>query len=182
MAVTSEIAPVRKRGLYNSLMIFTIVPYCPSQLYGQLVAAHSSWRYIGLWCGVWAFVGLVLTVIFYHPPPRRNTLDMTGSEILKRIDYVGGILSISGMLLFMMGLQWGGYNYPWASAHVLVPLLLGVALIAAFFVWESRFATYPMFPRRLKNESRVLTMTLIITAIRSVVLRTKALRKLLTFR
>ena len=27
-------------------------------------------------------------------------------------------------------------QYPWRSAHVLAPLLIGVALIAAFFVWE----------------------------------------------
>lgn len=147
-------------------MVFTIVPYCPSQLWGQLVAAHSSWRYIGLWCALWAFTGLALTVIFYHPPPRANSKDLSRKEILKRIDYVGGILSISGMLLFMMGLQWGGYNYPWTSAHVLVPLLLGALLVVCFFVWEGWFASHPMFPTRLKRESRVLTMTLVITAIR----------------
>lgn len=49
LAVTSEIAPTRKRGLYNAGIVLTIFPYCPSQLWGQLVAAHSTWRYIGLW-------------------------------------------------------------------------------------------------------------------------------------
>ena len=60
------------------------------------------------------------------------------------------------MLLFMMGLQWGGYNYPWVSAHVLLPLLLGAVLVAAFFAWKIWFATFPMFPRHLKQESRLL--------------------------
>lgn len=165
LAVTSEIAPNKKRGFYNSMMVLTIVPFCPSQLWGQLVASHSSWRYIGLWCGLWAFIGLVMTVIFYHPPPRQNSSGLTKMEIFKRIDFVGGILSISGMLLFMAGLQWGGYNYPWKSAHVLVPLILGIALLAAFFVWESYFAKYPMFPGRIKQEPRILMLTLIITAI-----------------
>lgn len=31
-------------------------------------------------------------------------------EVLKQIDYVGGLLSISGMVLFMAGMQWGGYQ------------------------------------------------------------------------
>lgn len=31
-------------------------------------------------------------------------------QVLKEIDYVGGLLSISGMILFLAGLQWGGYQ------------------------------------------------------------------------
>lgn len=165
LAVTSEIAPTSKRGLYNALMVFTILPFCPSQLWGQLVAHYATWRYIGLWCALWALIGLVLTIVFYHPPPRPNNAGLSRKEVLTRIDYLGGLLSISGMLLFMMGLQWGGYNYPWASAHVLVPLILGVVLMALFFLWEARFAPFPMFPRRLNQEPRLLVLTLIITLI-----------------
>jgi len=40
----------------------------------------------------------------------------------------------------MMGMQWGGYQYPWGSAHVLAPLILGVVLLIAFFIWESKLA------------------------------------------
>ncbi|OJD34843.1 mfs drug efflux [Diplodia corticola] len=165
LAVTSEIAPTRKRGKYNAWMILTILPFCPSVLWAQLVAHYGSWRYIGLWCAIWAFIGLALTFIFYHPPPRSNTTGLSKREILKRIDYVGGLLSISGLLLFMAGLQWGGYNYPWTSAHTLAPLLIGAALVAAFLVWESKFAAYPMFPSSIKREPRILLLTLIITFI-----------------
>jgi hypothetical protein len=51
----------------------------------------------------------VITAIFYHPPPRVNSQGLSRSQVLKEIDYLGGLLSISGMLLFMMGMQWGGY-------------------------------------------------------------------------
>lgn len=143
----------------------TIVPFCPSVLWGQWVAHYGSWRYIGLWCAIWAAIGLLLTIVFYHPPPRSNTSGLSKREVLKRIDYIGGFLSISGLLLFMAGLQWGGYNYPWTSAHTLVPLLLGVVLIAAFLIWEWRFASFPMFPSSIKREPRILMLTLIITFI-----------------
>jgi hypothetical protein len=62
-------------------------------------------------------------------------------------------------------MQWGGYQYKWTSAHVLVPLILGILLIIGFFAWEAYGAKYPMFPARLKQESRIFTLTLIITAI-----------------
>jgi MFS family permease len=100
LAATSELAPTAKRGKYVGILVFTIVPFCPSVLYGQLIAYYSSWRYIGLLCAVWAFIGLVLTVVFYFPPPPANLNATTRREILKQIDIVGGLLSISGMILF----------------------------------------------------------------------------------
>ena len=165
LAVTSELAPTRKRGIYVAILTFTIIPYCPSVLWGQLVASHGSWRYIGLWCGVWAFIGLSMTVVFYHPPPRINSAGLSRREILKRIDYVGGFLSISGVLLFMAGVQWGGYQYSWKSVHVLVPLILGGCLFIAFLLYEAFLAPYPMFPGALLQEPRVLLLTFIITFI-----------------
>lgn len=103
LAVTSELAPTSQRGKYVAVLIFTIIPFCPSVLWAQLIASHSSWRWIGLWCGVWAFIGLVLTAVFYHPPPRVNSIGMSRKQVLAEIDYVGGFLSVAGMILFMAG-------------------------------------------------------------------------------
>jgi MFS family permease len=101
LAVTSELAPTAKRGKYVAVLIFTIIPFCPSVLWGQLIAYYSTWRWIGLLCGIWNFIGLTLVAIFYFPPPRVNSMGMSRKEILRQIDYVGGILSIGGMILFM---------------------------------------------------------------------------------
>jgi MFS family permease len=165
LAVTSELAPTRKRGIYVSALIFTILPFCPSVLWGQLIASHSTWRYVGLFCGLWAFIGLVMTAIFYFPPPRTASVGLSRKEVIKRIDFVGGFLSISGLLLFMMGIQWGGYQYPWKSTHALVPLFIGVLLFVAFIVYEKKWARYPMFPSEIGREPRLLVLTLIITFI-----------------
>ena len=145
LAVTSELAPTRKRGKYVAILVFTIIPFCPSVLWAQLIASHSSWRYCGALCGAWAAVGLIMTIIFYFPPPRINSQGLTRREIVSQIDFVGGALSIPGMLLFMMAMQWGGYQYAWSSPHVLVCLFIGVALITAFIVYEAKFAKYPMY-------------------------------------
>jgi MFS family permease len=136
LAVTSELAPTSKRGKYVAVLIFTIIPFCPSVLWAQLIAYYSTWRWIGLLCGIWNFIGLVMTAIFYFPPPRVNSTGMSRKEILNQIDYVGGLLSIGGMILFMAGMQWGGYQYNWSSAHVLAPLILGAVMLIAFVFWE----------------------------------------------
>ena len=55
-------------------------------------------------------VDFVLLLIFYHPPPRPNVSGLTYRQIIGRIDFIGAILSIGGISLFLLGLQWGGYN------------------------------------------------------------------------
>ena len=110
LAATSELAPTAKRGKYVAILVFTIIPFCPSVMWGQLIAYHAGWRWCGLLCGIWAFIGFVLTLIFYFPPPRVNSLGLSKREIIGQIDFIGGLLSISGMILFMAGMQWGGYQ------------------------------------------------------------------------
>jgi hypothetical protein len=56
-------------------------------------------------------------------------------------------------------------QYPWSSAHVLAPLILGVVFLIAFAFWEIYGTKYPIFPSRLKQEPRTLGMTLVITFI-----------------
>ncbi|PNS14855.1 hypothetical protein CAC42_2084 [Sphaceloma murrayae] len=164
LAATSEMAPTRKRGKYVAILVFTIAPFCPSVLYGQLIAQYSSWRYVGLVCGGWAAIGVLMTAIFYHPPPRPNSAGLSKMQVLKQIDYLGGLLSIGGLVLFMAGILWGGYQYPWSSPHTLVPLILGAVMLVAFVVWQ-RFAPYPMYPARLNQNKRILGLTLVITFI-----------------
>lgn len=110
LAATSELAPTRKRGKYVAVLIFTIIPFCPSVLWGQLIASHAGWRYCGALCGAWAAVGFLMTLFFYFPPPRVNSRGLTRKQVIEQIDFVGGFLSIVGMILFMAGLQWGGYQ------------------------------------------------------------------------
>jgi hypothetical protein len=48
---------------------------------------------------------------------------------------------------------------------VLAPLIIGVVFIIAFLFWEAYGAKYPMFPKRLKQDPRILSLTLLITFI-----------------
>ena len=57
-----------------------------------------------------AGVNFLMLWIFYRPPPRPNSLGLTKRQMIARIDFVGGLLSISGFAIFLIGLQWGGFS------------------------------------------------------------------------
>jgi hypothetical protein len=45
-----------------------------------------------------------------------------------------------------------------------VPFIIGVVLIIAFFVWEIRFAPYPMVPKAMFSKAkRTMILMLLIT-------------------
>jgi hypothetical protein len=110
IAGTAELAPTSKRGIYVAALIFTVIPFCPSVMYAQLIASYASWRYVGLLTSLWTLVGIIVVACFYFPPPRVNSLGLTTRQVVERVDFVGGILSIGGIVLFDAGLLWGGYQ------------------------------------------------------------------------
>ncbi len=50
LAGTAELAPTRSRGKYVAVLMLSIFPFCPSVLWGQLIAAEAGWRYCGAFC------------------------------------------------------------------------------------------------------------------------------------
>jgi hypothetical protein len=114
--------PVRDRAKYVGLVVLTILPFCPSVLYAQLIAQASSWRYNGIVIGVWNFIGLVL-IIFFYQDPSRLTEDYTARHVLRELDYIGGALSTAGITCFMMGLQWGASQVSCQNPSFLVNAL-----------------------------------------------------------
>ncbi|KAL2759765.1 hypothetical protein ACRALDRAFT_1026476 [Sodiomyces alcalophilus JCM 7366] len=130
--------------------IFSIVGGC-SYAVGPVIGGYlteTHWR----WCfGINLPVALVgMAVVFIvlrkellgpQPIPQLDETAETGRRTtfvhrLKTIDVGGQVLSIFGFGLLILGFTWAGASYGWASAAVLVPLITGVLLIAAFVWWE----------------------------------------------
>ncbi|KAK4102691.1 MFS general substrate transporter [Parathielavia hyrcaniae] len=70
LAGTAELVPLSKRGYHIAGMVLSVLPFLPSVMYAQLIAYHSTWRYISVLTAVWTLVGLIATVAFYFPPTR----------------------------------------------------------------------------------------------------------------
>ncbi|KAJ5041229.1 uncharacterized protein L3040_005777 [Drepanopeziza brunnea f. sp. 'multigermtubi'] len=154
IAIAVEIVPTAKRSLYSALILCALIPWSPSTLYANWIAT-SSWRWIGLVIALWNLLTVGIIAFFYHPPPRVNSLGLTRREMIGRIDLVGGFLLTTGLLLFLVGLNWaGGQGYPWNSAHVLTFLVIGGSMILGFGAYEFFVAPYPLFPRRMVHAPR----------------------------
>jgi hypothetical protein len=73
----------------------------------------------------------------------------------QRLDIPGAVTAAGGLIAFVYGLL-SAARHPWGSTQVLVPLLVGVALIVAMVVIEAR-SEAPLIPLRFfTNRTRVV--------------------------
>lgn len=158
----AEITPVKWRGVTLSLVTFSILPFIPYLIYIQELELHATWRWAFLIVGVWNFIGFVGLTFCYHPPPRHNVDGLTRMDILKQIDYIGALLSIGGVALFLVGLQAGGYQYSWTSSRVLGPLIVGLVMIVLFLFWEWKCTRNPMVPAEMFRGPNVVALSLAV--------------------
>lgn len=106
----------------------------------QALVYARSWR----WC-YYVFIlvdgiGLGLAALCYFPPNFRQLHPgRTKIDLLKKLDYLGITLYSCGVVLFLMGVSWGGGMYPWRSAPVITTLVLGVLILAIFMFWGENF-------------------------------------------
>ena len=56
-----------------------------------------------------ALATLIVVLVGYHPQ-KKNTDNSSWSQGLSNVDYIGGLLSVAGTALFLLALQWGGYE------------------------------------------------------------------------
>jgi len=62
----------------------------------------------------------------------------------------------------LVALQAGGYTHSWSSGYVLAQLLIGIALIIVWIIWEAKFARFPMVPRELFSGQRIVGIAFFI--------------------
>lgn len=95
-------------------------------------------------------IGVVGIVVAYFFVNLRWDREEAVLEKLKRIDYVGNLILISSTISVLIALTWAGPIYPWSDARILCPLILGIAGLGGFLVYEaSGIPREPVMPLRL---------------------------------
>jgi MFS family permease len=131
---------------------------------GPLVAfAFIGTTSIG-WRGAYVYMtcfhaaALVLLFFVYYPPTfetKHRQDGKTRMQLLAELDYVGLFLFSAGCILFLLGVNYGGRQYPWASAYVIAPMIIGVLSLVALGFWEVYGnSKYPLMPPRLFRKWR----------------------------
>ncbi|ANB12839.1 Vba5p [Sugiyamaella lignohabitans] len=139
--IVTDLVPLRERGKYFGYIgavwaLGTIV----APIFSSGVTQSSTWRWIFYFnlpiCGI----ALVLIPILV----RMHLDSSTILQKIKRIDIIGISVFTASMTSLLLGITFGGVNFPWNSYHVLLPLILGVVGFAGFCVYEYKVPKDPM--------------------------------------
>lgn len=138
-----EIVPIKYRYMASAVVYAFCIPgsgIAPIISYAFIQYSSVGWR--GVYWLLLGINGLALAcwVLFYFPPTfdKKHRHDENASKAywVKNFDYVGTFLFAAGIVLFLMGLSWGGSVYPWVSAPTLSAIFIGFALLIVFALWE----------------------------------------------
>ncbi|KAI9442690.1 Mfs1.2 [Lactarius indigo] len=142
----SDLVTLRERGTFSGLMALSwAVGGGVGPVIGGSLAQSGHWYALyspfHLNLPICAF-NATLVVLFM----RLKTPHATLKEKLSKIDFIGNLLITGSTTSIVIGLTWGGVQFPWSSASVLVPLVFGFIGLVAFVIYEFFFCKPPTAP------------------------------------
>jgi MFS family permease len=133
--------PLRQRGNYFGFLSSTwaLGSVCGPVLGGGF-SENVSWRWIMFINLPFCAVGFVLIPLYLNLNQKVESV----WQKLARIDWVGAIIFVASTTAVLIPISWGGVMYSWDHWRTLVPLILGIAGLAAFVAWEVYGAREPL--------------------------------------
>ncbi|KAK9473641.1 major facilitator superfamily domain-containing protein [Dipodascopsis tothii] len=148
----SDIVPLRQRGLLQGI---GNILYGSGAAFGGIVGGiitdRFGWRWTFLSQG--PIILLSIAAIYFNLNlPKKHVAD--SGDKLKRIDFLGSLTMVCGLVLFLFAVSIGGSYQPWLSFSVIAPLVISFFFIGAFVYVELYVAAEPVIPLRLlKNRT-----------------------------
>jgi MFS family permease len=146
LVITTDIVPLRQRPTYYAIVqmawaIGTLV----GPLVGGIIAQSIIWRWIFYINLPFCAIGLLLVPLTVRLTAERPSI----LERLALVDWIGGSLFISSLCAFLVGITWGGNQFPWSSWRTFVPIIVGFVGLIGSGVWETFGAKRPFIPMTL---------------------------------
>ncbi|KAI0763299.1 iron permease [Trametes elegans] len=143
--VYADLVPLPERGKFQGLIVSVWTVGCAiGPPIGGVLAKSGAWRWLFYLniplCGI----AVVMTSLFLQVrAPTKSLCDK-----LQEADLAGMAIIVSSTVSLSIAFTWGGLQFPWNSAHVLVPLTIGSVGLSIFFVAERfwlRGRTIPVY-------------------------------------
>ncbi|PVU88499.1 hypothetical protein BB561_005818 [Smittium simulii] len=141
--VVSEMVPIRERGKYTG---FIGLAFGMASVVGPLLGGVFTDNVGYRWCffinlPVGLVAGVVIAFLVKTKKPQGSVISK-----IKRFDFIGALLLIAGLVMFIIGLSFGGTEYPWSSATVLCLLIGGVLFLVLYILYDLKLAKEPILP------------------------------------
>lgn len=154
--IISDVVSLRERGKYQGVLGTVIMlGNGLGPLVGGALAQKASWRdQYRLMLPLSAVAG---ATAWRFLPFKKVQGDWKRKA--QAIDWTGAVLTLTSTLLIVLGLSWAGGSYPWSDAHVLAPLIIGIAVAIVFLLWQWKGCTEsrpPLMPLSMFNNSIVV--------------------------
>jgi|CZKW01.1.fsa_nt_gi EmrB/QacA subfamily drug resistance transporter len=156
LATIGDLVSPRERGKYMGYMMAAMMlAMIAGPLVGGYITDSLSWRwifYINMPVGGAALAYLAVTL---HVPRLR---------VPHKIDYPGAAVIAVGATAIVLLTTWGGTQYAWGSAQIMVLGAVAAAAVAAFFWVEARAAepVLPLHVFRNRNFSLASSMSFLL--------------------
>ncbi|KAF8997193.1 iron permease [Cyathus striatus] len=141
--IVADIVPLRELGKYNGI---TGSMWALGTITGPFISGglsqKASWRwifYINL-----PLAGIAFACVFTLL--RVKTVPESVWTKLSKIDWLGNLIIIGSSCSCLLAITWGGVRFPWSSAHIIVPLVVGLVGFMFALLYESRYPTKPVIP------------------------------------
>lgn len=148
LVILTDIVPLRQRPIYVGVnQMSWALGSMSGPLIGGLFVQHTTWRWIFYLNFPFCGIGFLTVPVAMRLHVNRASV----KERLLYVDWIGGFLFVSSTCSFLIGVTWGGSEYPWSSWRTLVPIIIGFAGIGATVAWEYWGAARPFLRLELFN-------------------------------
>jgi MFS family permease len=161
--IICDLVPLRHRGTYLGIVLSG---GAFGAILGPVVGgalATANWRWI-FWmnlpiCAVILPAIAVLLRVQY-------TKELSLTRALSRIDWIGSFIFIGSSCAILLGLVFGGSEYPWSSWRVVLPLVLGfLGGVGFYFYGGSHLCLEPSVPPHIfRNRTSVAGFYLVFVS------------------
>jgi EmrB/QacA subfamily drug resistance transporter len=131
---------------------------------GGLLLQNPSWTH-WLTGNDWGSVFLInVPIVIIGVAGIIRLVPETRNPNAQQLDIIGLVVSFAGLVLLVYGIIHASETLSWTAASVLGPMLLGVALIAAFVVYEARSSHKSFDVSLFKNRGFSVSLTAVSLA------------------